>query len=249
MNNVQRERMINMMGQTPQYNSESGYDDVVATVDFSLSEHPNPKKARRKNIKNAIKLLKPTKRSFFSPRRYWFGGKFAYNRPFQCAVDGTNCTNADYGDLFDEYFRDPYTAQVAPFRAWTGGISGKGRKLNSTLCPQHMMLYHKLMGWIEQEDAEADPGIFSKLAKRGVAFVPIKRHKDTTPEHPLITKWSPVFAEAQKDGISVVHYKNPMTGENDVTMLVFDMRLLKVTTPTGTKLNPTDAPKYDQVES
>ena len=33
---------------------ENGYNDVVSQVDFRLSDHPNPLKARRKNIKNAI---------------------------------------------------------------------------------------------------------------------------------------------------------------------------------------------------
>jgi len=239
--------MINMMGQTPQYADETGYDDVIATVDFTVSEHPNPKKARRQNIKQAIKLLKPTKRAFFSPRRYWFGGKYAYVKPFQCAIDGTNCTNADYGDLFDQYFRDPYTMKISPFHAWTGGIVGRGRKLPSTLCPQHMMLYHKLIGWMEQDDAESDPGIFSRLAKRGVALVPIKRHKEETQEHPLIVKWTPIFIEAQKDNIQIIHYKNPITGENDITMLVFDNRVLQASAPTGTKLSSMDMAQYHQV--
>ena len=52
------ETMAQMMAQQPQYKGQE-YDDVVATVDFTLSDHPNPKRARRKNIKNAIKALKP----------------------------------------------------------------------------------------------------------------------------------------------------------------------------------------------
>ena len=45
-------------------------------------------------------------------------------------------------------------------------------------------------------------------------------------------KWTPVFIEAQKDGIQIVHYTNPITGENDITMLVFDNRTLAATAPT-----------------
>ncbi len=37
----------------------------VPQVNFYPSQHPNPKKARRKDIKQAYKLLKPTKRSIF----------------------------------------------------------------------------------------------------------------------------------------------------------------------------------------
>jgi hypothetical protein len=255
---IQQQRMIQLMGQMPQYNDGEGYDDLVATVDFNLSAHPNPTKARRQNIKRAIKALKPTKRSSFSPKRYWFGGKYVYHRAFQCCVDGTNCTNADYGDLFDQYFRDPYTLQVKPFRGWTGVISNRGRQLDSTYCPQHMMLYHNLMEWIEQEQAEANPNIFSRLAKRGVAFVPIKRHKEEEPEHPLIIKYTPVFIEAQKDGLPIMHYKNPGTlcpncghhfgvGENDLTFIGFDNRALQHTAPIGTKLSAMDMNQYHAV--
>ncbi len=240
------QRMLHMMQQMPQH-GEEGYNDVVAQVDFKMSEHPNPKKARRKNIKNAIKALQPMKRSWFSPRRYWFGGKFAISKPYQCVVDGTNCMNADYGDLFDQYFRDPQTMQLKPFKAWSGVIPGTGRQLQGTYCPQHMMLYHKLMEWIELEEAEADPNFFQRMAKKGVAFVPVKRQAKSEPENPLIVKWTPVFIEAQKDGIQIVHYTNPITGENDITMLVFDNRTLASTAPTGTVLKSMDMAQYHQV--
>jgi hypothetical protein len=155
--------------------------------------------------------------------------------------------NADYGDLFDQYFRDPHTMQIRPFVPWSGVLPGKGRQMTGTYCPQHMMLYHKLMEWIEQEESETDPGFFSRMAKRGVAFVPIKRQENKEPEHPLIVKWTPVFLEAQKDGIQIIHINNPETGENDVTFLVFDNRKLQHTAPTGTVLKSMDMAKYHQV--
>ena len=46
--------------------------------------------------------------------------EYAVSKPYQCVVDGTNCMNADYGDLFDQYFRDPHTMQLKPFKAWSG---------------------------------------------------------------------------------------------------------------------------------
>jgi len=156
----QEERILNMMQQMPQYQGQDQYDEVVAQVDFQLSTHPDPRKQRRQNVKRALKALKPTRRSFFSPRRYWFRGKYGYTRPHQCCVDGTNCMNQDYGDLFNQYFRDPHTMQVQRFRAWSGVHQGRGRQLESTYCPQHMMLFHKLNEWIEQEEAEADPNFF-----------------------------------------------------------------------------------------
>jgi len=54
--------------------------------------------------------------------------------------------------------------------------------------------------------------------------------------------------EAQKDGIPIVHYRNPITGDNDITMLVFDNRVLQATMPSDNTLSSTmDMAKYHQV--
>ena len=234
-NDYQQERLAKMMGQMPQYEGQ-GYDDVIATVDFTVSDHPNPKKARKKNIKMAIKALKPLKRPLF------FLG-YRRQKGHQCVCDGTNCINADYGDLFDTHFRDPYTKEIRPFRPWTGVVPGKGRQMSGTYCPQHMKLYDNLLEWLEVEEAEADPGFFTRMAKKGVAFVPIKKSEKKA-EHPLIVKYTQVFIEAQKDGLPILHYSNPITGENDITMLVFDARVLALTMPTGTTLSTAEMQNY-----
>ena len=54
--------------------------------------------------------------------------------------------------------------------------------------------------------------------------------KDPTP--PFLEKYEPFFAELEKDsrstnGISILHYKNPVTKVNDVTMIVFDLRIFQ----------------------
>lgn len=237
-NDFQQQRLAQMMSQMPQHQGQ-GYDDVIATVDFTLSTHPNPKKARKQNIKRAIKALKPLKRPLF-----FFG--YRRQKGHQCVVDGTNCVNGDYGDLFDQYFRDPYTLQVRPLKPWTKVIPGKGRQLEGTYCPQHLSLYHNLLEWLEQEEAESDPNFFSKMAKKGVAFVPIKKGEKKE-EHPLIVKYTPVFIEAQKDGLPIMHYRNPITGQNDITMIVFDNRVLQATAPTGSTLKSMDMSQYYQV--
>ena len=107
------------------------------------------------------------------------------------------------------------------------------------------MLYHKLMEWLEQEDEE-DPGFFSRMAKKGVAFVPIVRQPKIE-EHPLIVKWTPVFREAMKDGIQIVHYTNPVTHDNDITMLVFDNRVLQNTAPRGNSMKTMDMAEYYKI--
>lgn len=242
----QTQQMLQMMQQTPQYDHDT-YDDITVQVDFVMSNHPNPKKARAGNIKAAVKALRPMRRSLLSPRRWWFGGRYLYTKPYQCVVDGCSCINADYGDLFNQYFRDPQTLKPRPFRPWTGVLTGSGRQMQGTYCPQHLMLFHKLNEWLEQEDQEASPGLLAKMSKKGIAFVPIKRHDNGAVEHPLIVKWTPVFIEAQRDGIEVTHYRNPKTGENDLTTLTFDNRKLMATAPTGTVLRSMDMSQYHEV--
>lgn len=231
MNNRQ---VLEMMGQ-----QQPAYNDVVAQVDFQFSEHPNPIKNRRQNIKNAIRALKPTKRSIFSLKRWWFGGRYRHTHAYQCVIDGTDCRGTDYGDLFDLYFRDDANQQIKKFEPWAGVFTGKGQKLNGCYCPQHMMLYHLLQTWLEEEDAEADPSFFSKLAKKGVALVPIVK-ADPIPKPPLIVKWEPIFKEAMKDGIEVRHFKDPETGENYATHLVFHNKMLQSKTASGNVLLPTN---------
>ena len=155
--------------------------------------------------------------------------------PFRCVITGVDCRNMDYGDLFNQYFRDPSNMQPRPFRPWTGVIEGKGRQLNGTYCPQAMQLYHFLQEWLEQQSQEDERGFFKAMKKKGVKFVPIKKSPKKE-EHPLIVKWTPAFIEAQRDGLPVIHYKNPVTGENDITMIVFDNRVLANTMPQNTSL-------------
>ena len=224
------ERMLKMMEQLPQ-NNEEGYNAVVPIVEWEFSQTGDPSKDRRRNIKNAIKALKPVKRWFAVPG---FGfipfigrAQWKYSDGNRCVIDGSDCSTLDYGELWDVYFRDPHTKIVRPFRPWTGVLPGKGTQLSGTYCPQHMQLYHLLMQWIDQEAAENDKGFFKRMKKKGVSFIPVRRQeKEAT--HPLLMKWEQAFIEAEKDGLPILHYRNPLTGENDLTMIVFDNRILNV---------------------
>jgi hypothetical protein len=73
-----------------------------------------------------------------------------------------------------------------------------------------------------------------EMVKKGVSTiaVPISlvKKKDNTPQ--FLKKYEPFFVELEKDskkqsGISLLHYQNPETGMNDVTMIVFDLRLFQ----------------------
>jgi hypothetical protein len=222
------DRMANLMGGLPQ-NRNVDWDAVMPVIEFEFSVNPDPVKARKENIKRAKKTLKPTKRltGFFG---YRYSGT-----PFRCVITGVDCRQMDYGDLFNQYFRDPSTMQPRPFRPWTGVLEGSGRQLNGTYCPQAMQLYHLLQEWLEQEAQENERGFFKAMKKKGVKFVPIKKGPKKE-EHPLIVKWTPAFIEAQRDGLPIIHYKNPVTGDNDITMIVFDNRILANTMPQNTTL-------------
>ena len=115
----------------------------VPQVNFYPSRHPNPTKARRKDIKQAYKLLKPTKRSIFSPRRWWFGGKYRYNtNTMRCVIDGADVENLIrlagniYDQIIDEetgkslwelYFHNPVTGEPEAFVARENVTSGIDR--------------------------------------------------------------------------------------------------------------------------
>ncbi len=51
----------------------------VPKVNFYPSTHADPRKARKKDIKQAYRLLRPAKRRLFSPARLW-GSKYLYNK-------------------------------------------------------------------------------------------------------------------------------------------------------------------------
>ena len=214
----------------------------VPQVNFYPSRHANPTKARRQDIKQAYKLLKPTKRGFFSPRRWFFGGKYRYNtNTMRCVIDGCDVENLirlagniydqivddDTGkSLWDLYFHNPVTGEPEAFVAREGVTSG--RKLRGTYCPEHLHLYHMLTKWEREEEAEqeAKGGTLKAKLKKGVSVVavPIQtiKKKDNTP--PQLQNYQPFFKMLERDNVPVMHMTNAATGANDITLIVFDMR-------------------------
>ena len=213
----------------------------VPQVNFYPSKHPNPKKARKKDIKQAYKLLKPTKRPFFSPKRAW-GGKYRYNtNTMRCVIDGCDVENLirvagnvydqiideDTGlSLWDIYFKNPVTGEVEAFVARENVTSG--RKMRGTYCPEHLHLYHLLTKWEKEEEAEeeAETGTLKAKLRKGVSLVAVPvssiKKRDNTP--PILTKYEPFFDMLKKDNIPITHMSNVATGMNDLVVVVFDMR-------------------------
>jgi hypothetical protein len=213
----------------------------IPKVNFYPSNHGNPKKARRSDIRQAYKLLSPTRRSIFSPRRYWFGGKYQFvGDATRCCIEGCDVDeliqaagnvyemikDEESGkSLWELYFKDPVTGNPQAFQA-RERVTG-GRILRATYCPEHLHLYHLLTKW-ERAEQEEEGGSTSSLKSRlnkGVSMVTVPvaglAGRDNTP--PLLSAYHPFFEMLKKDNIPVVRLKNAL-GENEQTIVIFDMR-------------------------
>ena len=220
----------------------------VPKVNFYPSRHPDPRKARKQDIKQAYRLLRPTKRKWYSPLR-WLVGKYRYAKDTgTCVVDGCDCAelikienlyakicDEDTGkSLWEMYWQNPITGEPEAFVARENVTSG--RKLRGTYCPEHLHLYHLLVKWEKEQEKmdEANPRRLRDRVKQGVSMVTVPVasvvKKDPTP--PMLEKYEPFFAQLQKDanktdGITLIHHTNQLTGLNDVTMVIFDLRIFQ----------------------
>ena len=213
----------------------------IPKVNFYPSNHGNPKKARRADIRQAYKLLAPTKRSLFHPRRWWFGGKYAFvGDATRCCIDGCDIdellraagnvyemiTDEETGKtLWEEYFQDPLTGSPQAFQA-REKVTG-GRILRATYCPEHLHLYHLLCKWerIEREEESGSTSSLKTRLNKGVSMVTVPvtglALKDNTP--PQLAPYEPFFNMLKQDNIPVLRMKNAM-GQNDMTVVIFDIR-------------------------
>lgn len=221
----------------------------VPKVNFYPSRHADPHKARRKDIKQAYKLLTPSKRHIVNPVRWALGRKYNYNKQSHiCVIDGCDCSvliqhdnlyakisDDDSGrSLWEMYWQNPVTGEPEAFVAMERVTSG--RKMRGTYCPEHMHLFHLLCKWETEQDRmdESNPKRLRDRVKQGVSIVTVPiatmTKKDPTPT--MLKKYEPFFAELEKDsrktkGINVNHYTNPLTGENDITTVSFDLRIFQ----------------------
>tara|TARA_R100001163_G_scaffold18559_1_gene16379 strand:+ start:2385 stop:3341 length:957 start_codon:yes stop_codon:yes gene_type:complete len=231
----------------------------VPKVNFYPSTHGNSRKARKQDIRQAYRLLRPAKRSLLSPARL-FGSKYRYNKQSHvCVVDGCDCKELIQYDnlyekicddetgrsLWDMYWQNPVTGQAEAFLAMDKVTSG--RKMRGTYCPEHLHLYHLLCKWENEEEREYEmnPNRLRDKVKQGVSIVtvPVSVMQKNDADTPLmLSKYEPFFELLEKDaraydGINITHYKNPETGINDITTVTFDLRifqkeLLEINQPT-----------------
>jgi len=217
----------------------------IPKVNFYPSNHGNMKKARRADIRQAYRLLTPTKRRLWAPRRWWFGGKYQYaGDATHCCIDGCDVDNLmraagnvyemikdeESGkSLWELYFTDPVSGEPRGFQAREGVTSG--RVIRGTYCPEHLHLYHLLLKWetAEQEEEDGTTSTLKSRLNKGVSMVTVPVAgmtggmigKDNTPL-PL-QKYQPFFNMLKQDNIPVVRLQNS-DGNNDLTVVVFDMR-------------------------
>jgi hypothetical protein len=244
--NPSHEQLIEMQSAQQSMRAVGARNNIeVPKVNFYPSRHPDPRKARKKDIKQARVLLKPSKRSFFNPLR-WAGLKYRYNKSAgACVVDGCDCqkliqydnlyakiTDEATGEsLWDLYWQNPVTGEPTAFIARENVTDG--RLMRGTYCPEHLHLYHLLTKWEGENEKERlkTKGGMREMVRKGVSTVAVPisvlKKKNNTPE--FLMKYEPFFVELEKDskrhaGISITHYKNPNNGMNDITAVYFDLR-------------------------
>ena len=90
--NASHEQLLEMQAaQQAMADAATKQNIEVPKVNFYPSRHPDPRKARKQDIKQARKLLTPTKRAWYNPLRWIWGRKYRYNRQSNlCVVDGCN---------------------------------------------------------------------------------------------------------------------------------------------------------------
>jgi len=144
------------------------------------------------------------------------------------------CDEETGRSLWELYWHNPVSGESEAFIAREKVTDG--RKMKGTYCPEHLHLYHLLCKWETEfeKDRTKTRGGMKEMVKKGVSTVAVPiaiiKKKDNTPE--FLNKYEPFFIELEKDskrqqGINILHYKNPATGLNDVTMVVFDLRLFQ----------------------
>ena len=247
--NASHEQLLEMQAAQQGMQEMAKQNIEVPKVNFYPSRHPDPRKARKQDIKQARRLLTPTKRAWYNPLRWVWGRKYRYNRQSNlCVIDGCDCeelikydnlyakiTDEETGkSLWEMYWKNPVTGTPEPFVAREQVTNG--RKMKGTYCPEHLHLYHLLCKWEAEADKDHNKTKtgMREMVKKGVSTVAVPisivKKRDNTPE--LLKKYEPFFMQLEKDsktynGINLLHYKNPETGINDVTMIVFDLRLFQ----------------------
>lgn len=219
--------------------------DYYPQVKFDFDQDPDPIRRRKKNIKKARKLLKPTK-SWWSVWPFNFSrfndagqccvtgirlaalGPDAYTKPL---LDPDTLKPLDSGaTLSGHFFKDQLSGQDSHFTALSSVDSGY--PLRSSYCPELLQLYWLYTQWKQQQhlDNQGQMSVWLWKRKR-IKMVPITDRPKKSKQKPgLVAALEPFYQlciENQGKGIEINEYKNPLTDETDLTTITLDLRVMR----------------------
>lgn len=218
------------------------HEHFMPNVRFQFDDDPDPYKRRRKNMKRALKVLKPA-RSKWPP----WGFKFDLNG--QCSVTGADLRALgfeaydkalldphtyqpleDGRTLMSEFFQDHITGKAITFSAQSRVDSGI--PLRSSYCPGLLQVYWLYTQWRYEEQMENQGRASSFLRSRGIEMKPLRRKKKAAngfrPQ--LVDELEPFYVKCKMHegrGVRIAEHSDPNTGEVDyvhITLCLREMR-------------------------
>ena len=210
-------------------------------VNFEFDNDPDPVLRRKKNIKNARKVLMPA-------RKWMMPGFPKYNEYGQCCVTGVQLTGLG-PDAFDKPLLDPDT--LAPgedgktlFTKFFADVTGKpkafvalmgvdtGSPLRSSYCPELLQLYWLFSQWkLAEEDEHMNERSSFLWRKKRIKMVPKQIDTTERPSPNLVQELEPFFQkclEHEGKGVQINQYQNSITGEVDLTTITLDLRVMRL---------------------
>lgn len=233
-------RIMSMFGDEA---SEGRLDQhFMPNVRFQFDDDPDPYKRRKKNMKNALRVLKP-KRSLMPP----WGPKF--NNPGQCCVTGIDLKPLGYDGynrvlldphtlqpvddgrtLIAEFFQDHMTGNPTQFTAMAGVTAGM--PLRSSYCPGLLQIYWLYTQWSYEADMEKQGTNSSFLRSRGIEIKPLRRKSQANQfRPPLVDELEPFYLKCKQNegrGVDIIETPNPETGEVDFVTIQLDLRKMRI---------------------
>ena len=228
--------------------ASNGLEDshFMSNVRFHFDDDPDPYKRRKKNMKNAFRVLKPKR----SKWRLW---SIVHNNPGQCCVTGIDLRALgaeaynkalldphtlqpmeDGRTLMTEFFLDHLTGKPVQFAAQSGVTTGL--PLRSSYCPGLLQIYWLFTQWKYETDMEEQGRNSSFLRSRGIELKPLRRKDVKKRQRPLLVdEIEPFFAKVklhEGQGIHITEYVNPDEssehhGEVDIVHITLDLRKMR----------------------
>ena len=214
----------------------------MSNVRFQFDDDPDPYKRRKKNMKNALRVLKP-KRSRWPP----WGPK--HNNPGQCCVTGIDLRPLGYEGydrvlldpqtlqpvedgrtLITEFFQDSMTGKPTQFNALTNVVTGI--PLRSSYAPGLLQIYWLYTQWSYEAEMEKQGTSSSFLRSRGIEIKPLRRKSGKQQYRPpLVDELEPFYLKCKQNegrGVNIIETPNPESGEVDFVTIQLDLRKMRI---------------------